>query len=100
MIDDLKLVSAKLIKAKEELDEVEREYVKLKSQLILSTLKLYTNAEAREAAITLQLENDVPEFLNKLYDLRGDVRKLQIERENLILEIKFSWKEVNIDGSV
>lgn len=88
LLDDLKLVSEEVVIAKEDLDKIEREYVKIKSQLVIDSLKTFTNAEAREAGVTLQLESQYEELMNKLWDLRGLVRKFQIQRENLILEIK------------
>lgn len=90
LIKELEKITNQLIKAKESLDEAERYIALKKAQIMMSTYTQYTNAEAREANVTLTLENDEKAMLDALYDLRGEVRKLTLLRECLIEKIKQS----------
>ena len=82
---DIIYLSQQYIKAKGELDVIEREYEKVRAQIYLSTsIQAFGNAPSRDAAALLQMENDHAALMEKLYSALGEARKYFYLREAVL----------------
>lgn len=90
LIDQLEEITEEYIKAKKELDQMERDYVLRKSEMTLKGLAIYKNAESREAGLNVAMEEEMSKFLDKYWDLRGEVRALGLRREVILERLKSS----------
>lgn len=82
---DLLHLTQQYIKAKNELDLIERIYEKTRAQIYLSTsIQGFGNAPSRDSACLLQMETDHAELMDKLQNARGEARTYFYLREAVL----------------
>lgn len=82
---DLLTLTRKYIDTKHELESIEVEYELIKAKAYLSSaIQTYGNAQARDAAIIVYMNDNHADLLNKLYDARGKAREAYFVREAII----------------
>lgn len=100
MMDELERVTQDYLVKRKELDQLEREHALLKARAYLTVYREYSNAEARDAAATVIMEEEHASALDKIQNLRGEVRELAITREILLIKVRgFSLYESDKNDS-
>jgi hypothetical protein len=82
---DIIYLTQQYIKAKGELDTIEREYELKKAHIYLSaSIQAFGNAPSRDSAATIQMEQDNHDLCERLYNARGEARKYFYLREAVL----------------
>lgn len=88
MIKDLQEITENLIKAKDNLDKVERLYAETAAKKYFVLKDNYTNQDARERALIIVMEEDEHKLVDALYEARSIARTLSLRRELMLERLK------------